>query len=57
MREQITSAGLVASGFGAWLEKKRAKGHYLAYDPDATFAELESRLASDEPFPHADSRA
>lgn len=56
-REQITSAGMVASGFEEWLEKKRAKGHYLAYDPDATFAELEARLASDEPFPHADSRA
>ena len=56
-REQIASAGLVASSFEEWLEKKRAKGLYLAYDPDATFAELETRLASDEPFPHADSRA
>jgi len=56
-REQITSAGLVPSGFDAWLEARRAKGQYLAYDPDAAFAELEARVASDEPFPHADARA
>lgn len=56
-REQITSAGLVASGFETWLETKRARKLYLDYDPDAAFAELEGRVASDEPFPHADARA
>ena len=55
-REQITSAGLVASGFETWLEAKRAKRLYLDYDPDAAFAELEERVASDDPFPHADAR-
>jgi ribonuclease HI len=56
-REQITSAGLVASGFEEWLEARRAKKQYLTYDPDAAFAELEARVASEEPFPHADARA
>ncbi|HEU5040667.1 MAG TPA: ribonuclease H [Gemmatimonadales bacterium] len=56
-RDQTSSAGLVASGFDAWLEAKRAKGLYLAYDPDAAFAQLEARVASDDPFPHADARA
>ena len=55
-REQTTSAGLVPSGFEAWLQARRAKGLYLAYDPDAAFAELEERVASEEPFPHADAR-
>jgi ribonuclease HI len=49
-REQITSEGIVASGFGDWLEGKRAKGLYLEYDPDEAFALLERRVRSDEPF-------
>ncbi len=49
-REQRTSDGIVASGFGEWLAAKRAKGLYLAYDPDTAYAELEERLLSDEPF-------
>ena len=52
--EQITSAGAVESGFGAWLDGKRAKGQYASYDPDAAFAALERRLAAGEQFPHAD---
>ena len=55
-KEQTTSAGMVESGFGEWLELHRAKGLYLEYDPDAAFAALERRLASDEPFPLADER-
>jgi ribonuclease HI len=55
-REQITSDGIVASGFGEWLAAKRAKGLYLEYDPDQTFSELEQRVADDEPFPLADGR-
>jgi ribonuclease HI len=55
-REQVTSEGIVASGFGDWLEGKRAKGLYLEYDPDQAFTVLERRLAADEPFPLADER-
>jgi ribonuclease HI len=49
-KEQTTSEGIVDSGFGEWLEAKRGKGLYLAYDPDATFAALEQRLLSDRPL-------
>jgi ribonuclease HI len=55
-REQLTSDGAVVSAFPEWLEAKRAKGAYLAYDPDETFAALETRLARDESFPLADER-
>ena len=44
------------SGFDEWLEAKRAKGLYLAYDPDAAFAELEERLLSDDPFALSEGR-
>lgn len=54
-REQVTSEGLVESGFGEWLAAKRKKGLYLEYDPDAAFAALEGRVASEENFPLADS--
>lgn len=53
-REQVGSDGIVASGFGDWLEAKRSKGLYLEYDPDEAFAALEQRVAADEPFPLAD---
>ena len=53
-REQISSDGIVASGFDTWLEAKRAKGALLEYDPDDAFAALERRLAAGEPFPLAD---
>lgn len=53
-REQVTSEGLVESGFEAWVEGKRAKGLYLGYDPDASYTELEARVASEERFPLAD---
>jgi ribonuclease HI len=49
-REQVTSDGAVLSGFGAWLEAKRAKGMYLEYDADAAFSTLEERLAGGEKF-------
>jgi ribonuclease HI len=55
-KEQRTSEGIVESGFDAWLESKRAKGLYLAYDPDAVFAELEERLLSDDPFALSEGR-
>jgi ribonuclease HI len=53
-REQVSSDGIVASGFTAWLEAKRSKGLYLEYDPDEAFIALEQRVATDEPFPLAD---
>jgi len=37
--EQITSEGIVDSGFAEWLEKKRKYGLYADYDPDAAFEE------------------
>jgi ribonuclease HI len=49
-KELATSEGIVESGFDDWLEAKRAKGLYLAYDPDAAFAALEQRLLSDRPL-------
>jgi ribonuclease HI len=50
-RAQETSAGIVASGFGAWLLHKRAAGLYTEYDPDAAFTSLDERLARGERFP------
>jgi ribonuclease HI len=53
-REQISSEGVVASGFDAWLEARRLKGQYLEYDPDTAFADLEERVRAGEPFPLRD---
>lgn len=53
---QETSSGAVASGFGAWLETKQARGLFDGYDPDAAFTALERRLAAGETFPIADER-
>lgn len=55
-KEQRISDGIVESGFGAWLEAKRAKGLYRTYDPDLAYAELEERLLSDEPFALSEGR-
>ena len=52
-KEQITSKAAVESGFLAWLEAKRAKKHFVEYDPDGAFAALESRLRSGEMIPTA----
>lgn len=50
-REQVQSDGVVESGFGAWLELKRAKKLYLAYDPDEAFESLERQVASGARIP------
>ena len=50
-KEQITSQGAVESGFSAWLEAKRAKKHFLEYDPDQAFAALEGRIKEGEEMP------
>ena len=55
-REQVMSDGIVASGFGEWLEAKRAKGAYLEYDPDEAFGVLERRLSAGETFALAEER-
>ncbi len=54
-REQVTSDGVVESGFAAWLEAARSRKKYLQYDPDMSFTELEQRLASGERIPRADA--
>jgi len=53
-REQRTSEGMVESEFEPWLEARRKKGSYLAYDPDEAFAALERRVSAGEAFPLAD---
>ena len=50
-REQVQSDGVVESGFGDWLERKRAKKLYLAYDPDEAFEALERQVAAGARIP------
>lgn len=52
-REQKTSEGAVPSEFPAWLAAARARGKYLAYDPDEAFARLEGLLRTGAPIPFA----
>ena len=51
-KAQETSGGFVASGFAAWLDRKRAVGQFSDYDPDGAFLGLEERLGRGERFPH-----
>lgn len=46
--EQVTSAGVVASGFPEWLAARQVKGKFPGYDPDVSFSALESRLVGGE---------
>lgn len=46
--EQLTSEGIVESGYAEWLGAKRAAGKFASYDPDASFALFEERLAAGE---------
>ena len=50
-REQLTSPSAVESGFGAWLEARRAARQYLDYDPEAAFAAIERRILAGERLP------
>jgi ribonuclease HI len=52
--QQITSAGLIASEFPAWLAAKQAAGKFPGYDPDLAFDGLAARLAAAERFPIAE---
>jgi ribonuclease HI len=53
--EQKTSDGAIPSGLSTWLAAKQARGLYPDYDPDASFAEAERLMASDEPLPIAEA--
>ncbi|MFQ6044819.1 MAG: ribonuclease H [Gemmatimonadales bacterium] len=46
-RDQIHSQGAVASEFMRWLDEHKARGRYVDYDPDRTFAQFESQMAYD----------
>jgi ribonuclease HI len=54
--EQVTSEGIVPSGYAEWLAAKQAKGLFAQYDPDAAFAALEQRLAAGERIPIAEGK-
>jgi ribonuclease HI len=44
--EQITSQAAEPSGFDEWLESRRARGHFVEYDPDTEFANLAAQAES-----------
>jgi ribonuclease HI len=54
--EQVTSAGIVESGFAGWFATRQAKGLFIGYDPDATFTAFASRLAAGEKIPLAEGK-
>lgn len=47
---QQTSAGLVESGYGAWLDERMAKGKFTGYDADTAFGKIEQRLLGNVRF-------
>ena len=54
--EQVTSEGIVESGFLGWLDAKRAAGKFSRSDPDADFTAFEARLATGERIPLAEAK-
>jgi len=54
--EQVTSAGIVASGFLDWLAARQAKGKFSGYDPDTSFSALEARLVAGDRIALAEGR-
>lgn len=54
--DQATSEGMVTSGFGTWLDHKRAAGKFVRFDPDAAFTALERRIAAGEKVPLAEGK-
>lgn len=52
-KEQVTSEGIVRSGYGTWLATRQATGQFLPYDPDAAFTALATRLLAGECFARA----
>jgi len=45
-RELIHSEGAEPSGFEAWLERERQRGHFADYDPDEAFVSIAAQLES-----------
>lgn len=52
-KEQSTSEGIVASGYGAWLATRQATGQFVPYNPDTAFTALATRLLAGEHFSRA----
>lgn len=52
--DQVTSDGLVSSGFEEWLLERQAKAKFSGYDPDQAFDAVATRLAAGETFPIAE---
>ena len=53
--EQVSTEGVVESGFAAWLELKRKRKLYLDYDPDVGFLKFEDMLRAGDRIPHHDA--
>ena len=51
-KEQVSSEGIVESGFQAWLDAKRKKKLYLDYNPDESFLRFEEMLREGDRIPH-----
>ncbi|MDX2206348.1 MAG: ribonuclease H [Gemmatimonadales bacterium] len=49
-KEQVTSEGIVSSGYHDWLAARQANGQFKSYDPDASFTALATRLLAGERF-------
>ncbi|MGH7593970.1 MAG: ribonuclease H family protein [Gemmatimonadales bacterium] len=54
--EQVTSAGIVPSGFPDWMAVRQTRGKFVGYDPDGAFSALESRLTAGERIASAEGR-
>ena len=48
--EQVTSPGIVHSGFAEWLAQRQQKGKFPGYDADAAFSGIEFRIGAGERF-------
>jgi ribonuclease HI len=54
--EQVTSAGMIESGFDEWLATRQARGKFPGYDADAAFSALEDRMTRGEQFVLAEGK-
>lgn len=54
--DQVTSAGIVESGFAEWFVERQVKGNFAGYDPDAAFTAYASRLSAGEKIPLAEGK-
>lgn len=53
--EQVTSEGVVASGFDAWFATRRAAGKFPGYDPDSAFDAIAGPLGAGKRFSLAEA--